>query len=62
MNRNEYTWCIDNLYKKFYVGKYNFIKKKYRIVKNKDLVFRFNKYSKKSLYYKILKKKKYYKL
>ena len=54
MNRNEYIWCIDNLYKKFYVGRYNFIKKKYGIVKNKDLVFRFNRYSKKAYIIKLL--------
>ena len=55
MNRNEYIWCIDNLYKKFYVGRYNFIKKKYGIVKNKNLVFRFNRYSKKAYIMKLLK-------
>ena len=37
MNRNKHIWCIDNLYKKFYVGRYNFIKKKYGIVKNENL-------------------------
>ena len=37
MNRNKYIWCIDNLYKKFYVGRHNFIKKKYGIVKNENL-------------------------
>ena len=37
MNRNKYIWCIDNLYKKFYVGRYNFIKKKYGIIKNENL-------------------------
>ena len=56
MNRNKYIWCIDNLYKKFYVDRYNFIKKKYGIIKNENLIFRFNRYSKKS-YYKIIKGK-----
>ena len=51
MNRNKYIWCIDNLYKKFYVGRYNFIKKKYGIIKNENLIFRFNRYNKKNLYY-----------
>ena len=39
MNRNDKIYCIDNLYKKFYVGRYNFIKKKYGIVKNKKINF-----------------------
>ena len=53
MNRNRYIWCIDNLYKKFYVGRYNFIKKKYGIVKNEnlDLIVILKK-----SYYKIIKK------
>ena len=50
-----YIWCIDNLYKKFYVGRYNFIKKKYGIIKNENLIFRFNRYSKKSYIIKLLK-------
>ena len=28
MNRNKYIWCIDNLYKKCDIIRYNFIKKK----------------------------------
>ena len=55
MNRNKYIWCIDNLYKKFYIGRYNFIKKKYGIVKNENLIFRFNRYSKKIYIIKLLK-------
>ena len=55
MNRNNYIWCIDNLYKKFYVSRYNFIKKKYGIIKNENLIFRFNRYSKKSYIIKLLK-------
>ena len=54
INRNDKIYCIDNLYKKFYVGRYNFIKKKYGIVKNCNFIFRFCKYSKKS-YIKLLK-------
>ena len=34
--------------KKSYVDRYNFIKKKYGVVKNEKLIFRFNRYSKKS--------------
>ena len=56
INRNKYIWCIDNLYKKFCVGRYNFIKKKYGIVKNENLIFRFNRYSKKKLYYKTIER------
>ena len=33
VNREKYINCIDNLYKKYDVSKYNFIKKKYGIVK-----------------------------
>ena len=51
MNRNKYVWFIDNLYKKYDIGRYNFIKRKYGFVKNCKLIFRFNKYCKKSLYY-----------
>ena len=47
MNRNKYIWCIDNLYKKFYDGRYNFIRNKYGIVKNEKLIFRFSRYNKK---------------
>ena len=55
MNRNKYIWCIDNLYKKFYVGRYNFIRNKYGIVKNEKLIFRFNRYNKKAYIIKLLK-------
>ena len=55
INRNKHIWCIDNLYKKFCVGRYNFIKKKYGIVKNENLIFRFNRYSKK-IYYKTIER------
>ena len=55
MNRNDNIYCIDNLYKKFYVSKYNRIKKKYGIVKNEKLIFRFNRYNKKAYIIKLLK-------
>ena len=51
---NKYTYCIDNLYKKYDISKYNFIKKKYGIIK-KDLIFRFNRYNKKYHILKLLK-------
>ena len=47
MNRNDKIYCIDNLYKKFDESRYNFIKKKYGVVKNCKLIFRFNRNSKK---------------
>ena len=47
MNRNDKIYCIDNLYKKYDISRYNFIKKKYGVVKNNNLIFRFNKYSSK---------------
>ena len=47
MNRNKYIWCIDNLYKKYDESRYNYIKKKYGVVKNCRLIYRFNRYSKK---------------
>ena len=48
MNRNSYIYnCIDNLYKKYDISRYNFIRKKYGVFKNENLIFRFNRYSKK---------------
>ena len=55
MNRNDKIYCIDNLYKKYDISRYNFIKKKYGVVKNNNLIFRFNKYSKKYYIIKLLK-------
>ena len=55
MNRNKYIWCIDNLYKEYDESRYNFIKKKYGTIKNENLIFRFNRYSKKSYIIKLLK-------
>ena len=56
MKRNKYILCIDNLYKEYDESRYNFIKKKYGIIKNENLIFRFNTYSKKKLYYKTIEK------
>ena len=47
MNRNDKIYCLDNLYKKYDLSRYNFIKKKYGFVKNQKLIFKFNRYSKK---------------
>ena len=55
MNRTSYIYCIDNLYKKYDISRYSFIKKKYGIIKNENLIFRFNRYSKKSYIIKLLK-------
>ena len=55
MNRNKYVWCIDSLYKKYDESRYNYIKKKYRVIKNCKLIYRFNRYSKKSYIIKLLK-------
>ena len=55
MNRNKYVYCIDNVYKKYDIDRYNFIKKKYGVIKNQNLIFRFNRYSKKSYIIKLLK-------
>ena len=55
VNRKKYIYCIDNLYKKYNISKYNFIKKKYVIVKKQDLIFRFNKNNKKYCILKLLK-------
>ena len=51
MNRNDKMYCIDNLYEKFYVDRYNFMKKKYGVVKSKNLIFRLSRYSKKVILY-----------
>ena len=55
MNRNNKIYCLDNLYKKYNLSRYNRIKTKYGVVKNNKLIFRFNRYSKKSYIIKLLK-------
>ena len=55
MNRNDKIYCLDNLFKKYDISGYNIVKKKYGIVRNCNLIFRFNKYSKKSYIIKLLK-------
>ena len=47
VNREKYIYCIDNLYKKYNISKYNFIKKKYKLCNKTDLIYRFNRYNKK---------------
>ena len=54
-NRNKSVYCIDNLYKKYDISRYNFIKKKYKLGKKSDLIYRFNRYNKKSYIIKLLK-------
>ena len=41
-NRNKSTYCTDNLYKKYDIRNYE-LERKYRIVNNKELIFKFNK-------------------
>ena len=41
-NRNKIIYCIDNLYKKYDI-RYFDLQKKYRIVNNNKLIFKFNK-------------------
>ena len=55
MNRNDKIYCIDNLYKKYDISRYNFIVKKYGIIKNNNLIYRFDKYSKRAYVIKLLK-------
>ena len=55
INQKKCIYCIDNLYKKYDISRYNFIKKKYGIIKSDKLIFRFNRYSKKSYVIKLLK-------
>ena len=55
VNREKYIYCIDNLYKKYDISKYSFIKKKYGISKKEHLIFRFNRYNKKYYIIKLLK-------
>ena len=55
MNRNNKFYCLDNLYKKYNLSRYDRIKKKYGVVKNNKLIFRFNRYSKKNYIIKLLK-------
>ena len=48
LNRNDkYIYCIDNLYEKYDISRYNFIRKKYKLGKKSDLIYRFNRYNKK---------------
>ena len=47
VNRKKYIYCIDNLYKKYDIYRYNLIKKKYKLGKKSDLIYRFNRYNKK---------------
>ena len=58
MNRNDKVHNTDNLYKKYDENRYNFIKKKYGIIRNDKLIFRFNRYLKESYIIKLLKNDK----
>ena len=41
-NHNKKSYCIDNLYKKYDIRNYE-LERKYRIVNNKELIFKLNK-------------------
>ena len=41
-NRDKSVYCIDNLYKKYNI-RYFILERKYRIVNNKELIFKFSK-------------------
>ena len=56
--RNDKIYCVDNLYKKYDLSRYNFLKIKYGIVKNNKLIYRFSRYSKQSYIIKLLKNDK----
>ena len=55
MNRNDKIYCLDNLYRKYGLSRYELLKKKYKVTQNSKLIFRFNRYSKKSYIIKLLK-------
>ena len=59
-NRNNCKYCINNLYKQFDLIKYKFIKKKYGIVKNQNLIYTFSKYSKRNYIKRLIKSNEYF--
>ena len=59
MNRNDKIYCIDNLYKKYDLHRYELLKKKCNVTQNNKLIFRFNRYSKKSYIIRLLKNNPY---
>ena len=59
MNRNDKIYCIDNSYKKYNLHRYELLKEKYKVTQNKKLIFRFNRYSKKSYIIKLMKNNSY---
>ena len=59
-NRNKCKYCIDNLCKQFDLIKYKFIKKKYGIVKNQNLIYTFSKYSKRNYIKRLIKSNEYF--
>ena len=55
MNRFEKVYDIDNLFKKYDLHRYQLLKKKYNVIQNNKLIFRFRKYNKKEYIIKLLK-------
>ena len=58
-NRNKSVYCIDNLIRK-YSMKYFCIERTYGIVKSTELIFRFNRYSKRNYIKKLLRNHEYF--
>ena len=55
MNRFEKIYNIDNLFKKYDKNIYDLLNKKYNLIQNNKLIFRFRKYNKKEYIIKLLK-------
>ena len=55
LDRNIYTFNIDNVFKKYNINMYNLLKRKYILTKSKKLIFKKHKYNKKEYVIKLLK-------
>ena len=55
MYRNDKIYCIDNLYIKYDLHRYELLKKKYKLTQKNKLIFRFNRYSKRAYIIKLMK-------
>ena len=42
-NRHKNVYCIDNLYKKYHTHECFILERKYHIINNEELIFKFNK-------------------
>ena len=59
INRFEKNYNIDNLFKKWYLHRYQLLKKKYHVTQNNKLIFRFRKYNTLEYIIKLLKQNVY---